>query len=806
MTRALRFLAGLALVISAATPAADFGAHRLTLDQYCVTCHNEALQVAGLSLQHLAFDDVATNAKTWERVLRKLKARAMPPAGIPRPEDPVYASMAAYIETELDDTAKRLPWPGRPSLRRLNRTEYVNSIRELVAIDIDGERLLPPDDAMFGFDNIGSVLTLSPLLIERYVAAAREVRQQALGDPDIAARFTYYELPETLLQDDRMSEELPYGSRGGIAVKHHFPADGEYVIQLRLQRNYRDYIRGLVNREHRLDVRIDGERVRLFTFGGEKHGRSSGLYSTSAQGDVAQEQYERYADQTLEVRFMADAGPQLVTAAFLQENVIAEGPLVPRQTRYDYTQYKGGNPALRTLAIGGPFESLGAGQTESRQRILTCQPLALRDELCAREILTRLARQAYRRPPRDDELEVLLEFYRDAEATGGFEAGIGRALERLLAGPEFLFIAERIPAGTGAGELYRISDLELASGLSFFIWSQIPDNELLTLAEAGQLSEPDVFSQQVRRMLDDPRSGSLIENFAAQWLTLGKLNVAAPDIEIFPYFDENLRRAFRKETELFIEHVMREDRPLLELLTADYSFINDRLARHYGIPDVHGSHFRKVTLADAKRGGLLGHGSILTVTSYANRTAPTIRGKWILENVLSSPPPPPPPNVPGLRETNAEGLILSMRERMEQHRSNPVCASCHKVMDPLGFALENYDAIGTWRTVDGSSGAPIDAAGTLPDGTAFEGPVELRSVLSARRRDDFIHTVVEKLMTYALGREITHHDAPFVRAVIRETAPLGHSLPALIMAVANSTPFQMRRVSEGDYFAESAAP
>ncbi len=553
-------------------------------------------------------------------------------------------------------------------------------------------------------------------------------------------------------------------------------------------------------------MRIDGERVRLFTFGGEKHGRSSGLYSTSAQGDVAQEQYERYADQTLEVRFMADAGPQLVTAAFLQENVIAEGPLVPRQTRYDYTQYKGGNPALRTLAIGGPFESLGAGQTESRQRILTCQPLALRDELCAREILTRLARQAYRRPPRDDELEVLLEFYRDAEATGGFEAGIGRALERLLAGPEFLFIAERIPAGTGAGELYRISDLELASGLSFFIWSQIPDNELLTLAEAGQLSEPDVFSQQVRRMLDDPRSGSLIENFAAQWLTLGKLNVAAPDIEIFPYFDENLRRAFRKETELFIEHVMREDRPLLELLTADYSFINDRLARHYGIPDVHGSHFRKVTLADAKRGGLLGHGSILTVTSYANRTAPTIRGKWILENVLSSPPPPPPPNVPGLRETNAEGLILSMRERMEQHRSNPVCASCHKVMDPLGFALENYDAIGTWRTVDGSSGAPIDAAGTLPDGTAFEGPVELRSVLSARRRDDFIHTVVEKLMTYALGREITHHDAPFVRAVIRETAPLGHSLPALIMAVANSTPFQMRRVSEGDYFAESAAP
>ena len=447
---------------------------------------------------------------------------------------------------------------------------------------------------------------------------------------------------------------------------------------------------------------------------------------------------------------------------------------MPKQTRYDYTQFKGGKPALRTLAIGGPFEARGPGVTQSRNRILSCRPANPADEACARQILTRLARHAYRRPPTDKDIDVLLEFYRQGREDDGFEAGIGLAIERILAGPEFLFIAERMPAGSAPGELYHIPDLELASKLSFFLWSQVPDEELLSVAEAGHLSRPDVLEQQVRRMLDDPRSRALVENFAAQWLTLGKLNVAAPDIEIFPYFDENLREAFRRETELFIEYVMRAERPLLELLIADYTFVNERLARHYGMSGIYGNHFRKVSLPDNTRGGLLGQGSILTVTSYANRTAPTIRGKWVLENILSSPPPPPPANVPGLRDKNDAGVILTMRERMEQHRANPVCASCHKAMDPLGFALENYDAIGTWRTVDGASGAAIDSSGALPDGTTFEGPVELRTVLTEKRRDDFVYTAVDKLMTYALGREITHTDAPFIRDVIRKAAPDGH--------------------------------
>jgi hypothetical protein len=781
-----------------AQPQPGHSQYSQTLNQYCVTCHNDALKIAGLSLHDIDIEDVSNSADTWEKVLRKLRARAMPPAGVPRPADATYESIASYLESELNRSARDFPLPGRPSIRRLNRTEYVNSIRELFSIDVDAETLLPPDDAMFGFDNIGTVLTLSPLLIERYIAAARKVRLQALGDPDIDASFDYYSVPEALLQSERMGEDLPFGSRGGIAVSHHFPMDGEYVIQIRLQRNYRDYIRGLVNKEHQLDVRMNDARIKMFTIGGERHGRSSGLYSTSAQGDVEQEEYERYADQVLEVRFRATAGQHLITATFPKETVISEGPLYPEHTMYDYTQYKGGDPALRTLAIGGPFDTGGPGETASRANILFCRPGDAADEACPRRVLAKLARRAYRRPATEKELGVLLEFYRQGYSSSGFEAGIGLAIERILAGPEFLFITEASPENAVPGELYQLSDLELASRLSFFLWSQIPDDELLSVAEAGQLRDPDVQEQQVRRMLADPRSRALVENFAAQWLTLGKLNVAAPDIEIFPYFDDNLRAAFRTETELFIEHVLRQERPLLELLTADYTFVNERLATHYQIPNVYGNHFRKVTLTDATRGGLLGQGSILTVTSYANRTAPTIRGKWILENILGSPPPPPPANVPGLRDKNDDGVILTMRERMEQHRANPVCASCHKAMDPLGFALENYDAIGKWRTVDGASAAAIDSTGALPDGTEFAGPLELRAVLIDKRQDDFVFTAVEKLLTYALGREVVHTDAPFIRSIIREAAPAKHSLPSLIMAVVASTPYQMRRVSSFD--------
>ncbi|MGY8813814.1 MAG: DUF1592 domain-containing protein [Gammaproteobacteria bacterium] len=802
MLKSMASWTGIALVaftsVCFAQQESEHTQYSQTLNQYCVSCHNDALMTAGLSLQNMDVKNVGAGGAIWEKVLRKLRARAMPPSGMPRPADATYQSFINYLESNLDLYAKNYPQPGPPSMRRLNRTEYINSISELFALDIDGDKLLPPDDAMFGFDNIGTVLTLSPLLIERYISAARKIRLQAIGNPDIVPSFEYNTLPQALKQDERMNDDMPFGSRGGIAVEHHFPMDGEYVIQVRLQKNYRDYIRGMDNKEHQIDVRMNDERIKLFTIGGEKHGKSSQLFSTAAQGDVVQEKYERFADEALEVRFPAKAGKQMITAAFLQETLLPEGPRIPEYTMYDYTQYKGGNPGVRTLAIGGPFDVRGSGQTASREKIFTCIPGNKNDEACAVEILTKFARNAYRRPPTKKEVNVLLDFYRQGQRKNGFEAGIGIAIERILAGPEFLFLTENVPQSVSPDEVYPLSDLELASRLSIFLWSQIPDDELLTIAESGKLKNPGVLEQQVKRMLDDPRSLALVENFAAQWLTLGKLNVAAPDIEIFPYFDDNLRESFKKETELFIQHILREDRPLLEILTADYTFINERLAKHYEIPNIFGNHFRKVNLPDNTRGGLLGQGSILTVTSYANRTAPTIRGKWILENILGAPPPPPPANVPGLRDKNDAGVILTMRERMEQHRENPVCASCHKVMDPLGFALENYDAIGKWRTTDSASSAAIDSTGALPDGTAFEGPVGLRSVLMEKRQNDFIFTTVEKLMTYALGREIMHTDAPIIRSIIKETKPDEHSLSSLIMSVINSTPYQMRRVSNRD--------
>lgn len=766
-----------------------------TINQYCVGCHNDTLKTAAFSLQNVNTSNLGADGEQWEKVLRKLRAKAMPPSGMPRPNDDTYESFVSFLETGLNQYASQNPEPGRPSMRRLNRTEYVNAIRDLFAVDIDGNTLLPADAAMFNFDNIGSVLTLSPLLIERYIAAARKVRNKALGDPDISPAFEYYTLAQALKQDERMNDDMPFGSRGGIAVRHQFPMDGEYVIQVTLQRNYRDYIRGMTNRPHQLDIRMNDERLKLFTVGGQKFGKSSQLYSTSAQGDIRQEAYERYSDQSLEIRIPVKAGEQLITASFLQDIFLAEGPLYPEHTMYDYTQFKGGNPGVRTLAIGGPYDVRGAGETASREKVLICSPQGNKDLDCARTVLSSLARKAYRRSPTDKEVDVLMGFFDQGVAKGGFEEGIGVAIERMLAGPEFLFIAEKVPANLAEGELYTLPDLEFASRLSFFIWSSIPDDELLSAAESGNLKDPRVLEQQVRRMLDDPRSIALTKNFASQWLTLGKLNVAAPDIDIFPYFDDNLREAFRTETELFIDHIMREERPLLEMLMADYTFINERLAGHYAIPNVYGNHFRMIKFEDERRGGLLGQGSILTVTSYANRTAPTIRGKWILENILGVPPPPPPPNVPGLKDKNEAGVILTMRQRMEMHRANPVCASCHKIMDPLGFALENYDAIGKWRTVDGASAAKIDSTGALPDGTPFEGPSELKEVLTDKRQYDFVFTFVEKMLTYALGREIRHTDAPTIRSIIDETKDQQHSLSSLIVEIVNSSSYQTRRVS-----------
>lgn len=772
------------------------GQYRNTINQYCVACHNDTLKTAGLSLQNVDVANVGVDGAIWEKVLRKLKARSMPPAGMPRPDEATYAGFATWLEAGLDQYIAEHPAPGEPVLRRLNRTEYVNAVRDLLAVEIDAESILPADNALSGFNNMGSVLTISPLLVEQYVAAARKVRVQALGDPQMHPGYEYYNVSNELVQEDRMSDDLPFGSRGGIAFKHHFPMDGEYVIKVDLLRNYRDYIRGLVNKPHKLDVRLDGERVALFTIGGEKHGKTSQLFSTSSQGDFEQEDYERYADKALEIRFPAKAGDRMISVAFLKETTLPEDPLYPRHTVYDYSQYKGGEPGVRTVAVGGPFNASGPGTTASRERVFTCTPAKGKEEACADKIITTLAHKAWRREATADERDELMQFYKQGARNGGFESGIGTVLERVLAGPEFLFVAEKVPAGVKPGAPFRISDRELAASLALFLWSSVPDDELLAAAEAG-FGKSGNLEKQVNRMLADPKSGALIDNFAAQWLNLGKLNVVDPDIELFPYFEDNLREAFRTETKMFFAYVLRNNRPLLELLTADYTFVNERLARHYGIPDVYGNHFRKVSVGNLPRGGLLGQGSILTVTSYANRTAPTIRGKWLLENILSAPPPPPPPNVPGLKDRNAEGKVLGMRARMEQHRANPVCASCHKVMDPLGFALEHFDATGRWRDADNVTKSEIDASGALPDGTTFEGYDGLRNVLLEKRRGDFILTVVEKLLAYSLGRETTHADAPAIRDIIRQTAP-DHTLTALIHAVVNSTPFQMRRAPNNE--------
>jgi len=769
-----------------------------TVKQYCVTCHNDTLKTAGLTLQQVDPYAISADGKIWEMVLRKFRARTMPPAGMPRPDIATYDEVADYLETTLDRYAEIYPQPGRPSLRRLNRNEYLNAVRDLLAVKINDDTILPSDDTMYGFDNVGAVLTLSPLLAEQYITAARFVRRQALGEPEMQPEFHSYTVPRYLMQADWIGEDMPMGSRGGLALTHYFPMDGEYVVQIRLQRNSRDYIRGLLGEPHQIDISLDKHKIGSMTVGGEKRGPSSGILSSATQGDPVQEAYERHADEDLEIRFHAKAGTRQLVVTFPKRNVVAEEPLYTMQSIVDYAQYKAGVPGIDIVTVGGPYNPQISHDSASRQKIFVCKPADQNDQACASQIISSLARRAYRRTLSDTEITGLMGFFRQGQQQGGFDEGIGHAIERILAGPRFLFVTEYVPENTGAGELYRIPDVELATRLSLFLWSSIPDEELLALAESGQLANPEMLANQVKRMLDDPRSRTLVDNFASQWLTLNRLNVAAPDNEIFPYFDDNLRQDMRRETVHFFEYIFRNNRPILELLDADYTFMNERLAQHYGIPDIYGNHFRKVTLGGETRGGLLGHGSILTVTSYANRTSPVTRGKWILENVLGAPPPPPPAFVPGLREKNDEGAVLSMRQQMEQHRANPVCASCHKVMDPLGFALENYDAIGRWRTVDAASGSPIDSTGALPDGTTFEGPVELRMTLSQKRQDDFVMTVVEKLLTYALGRGIEYTDLPAIRSIMKDTESDDYRFSSLIMAVANSKPFQMRRAPGHD--------
>jgi mono/diheme cytochrome c family protein len=791
---------GAAAQTSAAPP--PFAAARTTLDQYCVGCHNDRLRTAGLSLQTLDPADAGAHADVWEKVARKLRTREMPPPGRPAPDDRTYDGLAAALESALDHAAAAHPNPGRVPIHRLNRTEYANAIRDLIAVDVttaDGRALLPADDSGYGFDNIADVLSVSPLLMERYLSAARKIVRLAFGDPTVKPGSQTYSVPKYSRQDDRMSDDLPFASRGGIAVRHQFPVDGEYTIKVNLLRTYTDLIRGL-REPHELEIRIDRKVVQRFTVGG----------SLGADGKPkSREQLNdelRMGDARLEARVPVKAGPRLIGVSFVKTTAAPEGLLKPEFSvaSYEFAGDLDVLPSVSSIVVLGPYNPEAATDTPSRRAIFSCHPESARDEnACATKILSSLGRRAFRRPLAPDDLRDLQNVYAEGRRDGGFEAGIQFALQKILVSPDFLFRIERDPSGAAAAGAYRISDVDLASRLSFFLWSSIPDEELLDLAERGRLRRPEVLDQQVRRMLADRRAGALVQNFAGQWLQVRNLRLATPDPVRFPHFDENLREAFQRETELFLQSQLREDHSVIELLTADYTFVNERLARHYGIPNVYGNQFRRVSLPDENRRGLLGQGSILTVTSYANRTAPTIRGRWLLENILGSPPPPPPPNAPSLADETPGASPKTMRERMEQHRKNPVCASCHVRMDPLGFALENYDALGRWReTADGS--ANIDASGRMPDGTRFNGPAELRAAL-LKHRDQFVSTLTEKLMTYALGRGVEAYDMPAVRQILRDSAAGGYRWSALIVGIARSSPFQMRSGGDGHAAATTAA-
>jgi hypothetical protein len=738
----------------------------------------------------VALENITAGAPTWEKVARKIRSGAMPPPAMPRPDKAALDAFASWLEVALDRGSEAKPNPGRVPVHRLNQAEYANAVNDLLGLEVESRTLVMADDAdEQGFDNIAGVLSLSPALLERYLSAARTISRLAVGDPAIAPAFVMYDVPKALVQDDRISEELPFGSRGGIAVHHRFPLDAEYVVKIRLRRQLYDYIIGL-GRPHLLEVRLDGNLMKTFTVGGDAKGRRApASFVGQIQGDPDWEQYMHTADSGLEVRFAAKAGQRVLAVSFRKDFAEPEGvPQPPGGRSVSINEWYDGNPSVDSVAIGGPYNVEGPGDTPSRRKIFACVPSGSNEQSCARQILSTLARRAYRRAVTEEDIRTLLDFYDAGRRRGGFEAGIQSAIERILASPDFLFRLEADPANLAPGSVYRLSDVELASRLSFFLWSSIPDEPLLDLATRGKLTEPSALQQQVQRMLSDPRAARLADNFVARWLNVFKLRSVTPDPDIFPDFDENLRQAFQRETELFVQSQLREDRSVADLLSANYTFVDERLARHYQIPNIYGPRFRRVEFTDSRRGGLVGQGSILTVTSYGNRTSPVLRGKWLLEMILGTPPPPPPPDVPPLKEKGDSGRPMSVRERLEQHRQNPACASCHVRMDPLGFALENFDAIGKWR--DAEDGVPIDASAGLPDGTKFEGVTGLRNLLLGRR-EQFAATVTEKLLTYALGREVEYFDMPAVRKIVRESAASDYHWSAIILGIVKSVPFQM---------------
>jgi mono/diheme cytochrome c family protein len=768
---------------SGSTPAPTVP-QRALLDKYCATCHNEKLKTGGLSLQAADVAKPPAGAETWEKVIRKLRVGAMPPQGMPRPDKPAADAFATYLETSIDRAALAKPNPGRATLHRLNRTEYANAVRDLLALEIDTTTLLPPDDESFGFDNIADVLKTSPSLLEKYMSASWNISRVAVGDPAISPDMTVYRVKPDLSQDDHL-EGLPLGTHGGIKIVHNFPLDGEYEIRVRLWRPTTDIIRGIENRQQ-LEISVDGERLKVATFGGKEDFTAAVKNEEASANDI---------DARLTIRLPIKAGPRTVVATFLPRSAAQDDDIIQPfiRTTLDPVGYQG-QPVVDRTTITGPYKATGPGDTPSRRRIFVCRPGSGADEVpCAKKIISALARRAFRRPVNEGDLEALLSFYQRGRNEGGnFDQGVEAAIQLILASPEFLFRFEPDPPSAAVGAIHRLSDLELASRLSFFLWSSVPDDKLINLASAGKLKDPAVFDQQIKRMLADPRSAALVNNFVGQWLLLRNLKSINPDFETFPDFDDNLRQAMRRETELFFDSIVREDRGVLDLLNANYTFVNERLARHYGIKGIYGADFQRITINDDRRRGLLGQASVLTVTSYSNRTSPVQRGKWILTNLLGTPPPPPPPNVPPLKENEAGNAPKSLRERMEAHRANPACASCHRVMDPVGFSLENFDALGQWRDNDG--GAAIDPSGVLFNGTKVDGAASLRQMLLSRP-EVFVGVFTEKLMTYALGRGIEYYDMPTVRSIVRDAAKNNYRFSNLVTGIIKSPAFQLKSKS-----------
>jgi len=804
MFSSLPFLSKSGPVFSA-EPEFDADQMQQIVNSYCLSCHNDALATADFSLQGIDFANAGDHAEALEKVVKKLRAHMMPPSDMPRPPFETYELMTSWLETELDTAWLANPDPGRITpLHRMNRYEYNNTVNQLLGLDVDVMDLLPGDPTADGsFDNVAASLPFSTAHMERYMSVARQVTRLATGVTPIGPSLSTYEVPLFMSQDWRQNELMPFGSRGGLAVTHHFPVDGDYRLRISLERNYQDYIKGL-GWPQQLDVRLDGTLLQRFTIGGEAPGTPAPL-SFSGTGEPGSIDWEQYmlveADQDLVIDIPVAAGPRLITVSFVRQQLVPEGVPQPVQggrlyaNDEAYLDYQ----KVHTLEIGGPYTiDDSQGDSPSRQRIFSCYPSQVSEEVsCASEILSGLARQAYRRPITEADRDLLLSFYRSGrEQEGSFDAGIQQALEFMLSDPDFLIRSYAQPADLAAGELYQINDLELASRLSFFLWSSGPDAELLQLAEQGTLSDPQVLEQQIRRMLSDQQGvETLVQDFAAQWLNLRRLDEVQINTVLYPEYDLSLIEGFRQETEMFLAETLQQDASILELLTADYTFVNERLARHYEVEDIYGSRFRKVTLPDTdKRGGLLGQGALLTVTSYPGRTSPVLRGKWLLDNLLGTPPPPPPPNVPILPDAEAGQIPSSIRERLARHREDPICSTCHTVIDPLGFALENFDVIGAWREYD-EAGNVVDPNGNYPGGVEFEGFADLRDWM-AGRPDQFAHTLTEKLMTYALGRRVDYYDQPVVRRIVRDIAEQDYSWSSLILAIVTSEPFLMSQAAE----------